>query len=320
MPKLDLFLMQDVPYSDFVEMAQLADKHGFENLWLIDSQDVYPDVWTTTALCAVSTSRIRLGPGVTNPLTRHPRVTANAMITVHELSKGRGILGIGAGDSAVRTLGWTPAKVPVVRESVEICRAEFKAKGVEIPIYVAVTGPKMIAYACRDADGIIASGGGTPEEILRVLERIETAAKEIGRDPRTIPVLYMFGFAISDNKREAFDDVRGPTTRMLKNRVLDYPQYWPPELEHLRELAQRTAVGYDYKHHLKSHVPHAEAVSDALVEAFAIAGTPREVLPKFKRCWQAVADRNFTFYLRPEGKGKKRSFERFVREILPELK
>ena len=319
MPKLDLFLLQDIPYPDFIEDARLAEDHGFENLWLIDSQDVYPDLWTTTALCAVNTSRIRLGPGVTNPLTRHPRVTANAMLTVHELSGGRGILGLGAGDSAVRTMGWKPAPVSMMREALDICRGKFREKGADIPIYVAVGGPRMTAFALEAADGIIVTGGGRPEEVRRVLGRVEAVTKEMGKDITKVPVLYMLGFAISPNRRDALDDVRGPLARGMKGRLIDHPQHWPSDLDHLRAEAQKVADAYDYKDHLKSHIPHAQLVTDDLVEAFGLAGTPEEVVPKFNALWQEVSGLNFTFFLRPEGRGRKRSFELFVREVLPKL-
>lgn len=136
MPKLDLLLFQDGPYPDVIATVQLAEERGFKNLWLIDSTDVYPDLWAMAAACAVNTSRIRIGPGVTNPLTRHPRVTANAMLTIHDMSGGRGILGVGSGDNAVRTLGWRPATVAEIAESVAVWRQKFRERGVGIPIYV----------------------------------------------------------------------------------------------------------------------------------------------------------------------------------------
>ena len=320
MPKLDLFIMQDIPHTDYIEMAQLAEEQGCENLWLIDGQDVFPDPWATAALCAVNTSRIRIGPGVTNPLTRHPRVTAGAMLTIHELSGGRGILGMGAGDNAIHTMGWKPAKVSEVREAVDICRERFKKDGADIPVYIAGGGPRMTAYACSAGDGIFMPGGTTPEDLRRVLARIEVAAKESGRDMRELPILYYTsGFAISHDRKEALDDARGGVARRVKGLV-DFPETYPPELNHLWADAQKVADAYNYSGHLKSHLPHTEIVSDALVEGTGIAGTPQEVLAKFKALWHEVDGLNFTFFLRPDGLGKKKTFELFVREVLPELR
>jgi alkanesulfonate monooxygenase SsuD/methylene tetrahydromethanopterin reductase-like flavin-dependent oxidoreductase (luciferase family) len=318
MAKVDLFLMQDIPYPRYIEMARLAEAHGCENLWLIDGQDVFPDPWATAALCAVSTSRIRLGPGVTNPLTRHPRVTANAMLTIHELSGGRGILGLGAGDNAVRTLGWRPATVAALRETIETCRERFRQHHAEIPIYVAGGGPRLNALACEVADGIIVPGIGTPDDLRRVLGRVETAARQTGRDLQALPVLIYLGFALSHDRREALDDARGGLARRVLNFVY-YPDHYPPELEPFRGEIARLASGYRYAEHLKAEAPHARLVSDALLDAAGLAGTPDEVLPRFRALWRETAGLNATFFLRPDGQGKQRSFELFVREVWPAL-
>jgi 5,10-methylenetetrahydromethanopterin reductase len=317
--KVDLFLMPDIPHPRYLEMARLADASGCENLWLIDGQDVFPDPWATAALCAVNTARIRIGPGVTNPITRHPRVTANAMLTIHDLSGGRGILGLGAGDNAVRTLGRGPARVAEVREAVDICRARFRQRGAEIPIYVAAGGPRLNAYACEAADGIIVPCLGTPQDLRRTLGRIDAAARAAGRDARALPILIYLGFAIAPDRRAALDDARGGVARRVLNYVY-HPQLFPPELEPLRGEVDALARSYDYDQHLKSHVSHAERVSDALMDVAGLAGTPAEVLPKFRALWSETAGLNATFFLRPDGQGKQRSFELFVREVWPALR
>ena len=284
MVKCDLFLMQDIPYPRYIEMARLAEAAGCENVWVIDGQDVFPDPWATAALLAVNTERVRIGPGVTNPVTRHPRVTAGAMLTIHELSGGRGILGLGAGDNAVRTLGREPARVSEVREAVDICREKFRERKADIPIYVAANGPRLAAYACEAADGIIVPCIGTPQDLRRTLDRVEVAARETGRSLHDMPVLIYVGFALSHDRREAL------------------------------------ARGYDYTQHLKSHVAHTHLVSDALMDIAGIAGTPAEVVSRFRALWRETAGLNASFFLRPDGQGKERSFELFVREVWPALR
>lgn len=318
MAKVDLFLVQDVPPPRSIEMARLAEAHGCEHLWLIDGQDVFPDPWATAAVCALHTSRIRIGPGVTNPLTRHPRVTANAALTIHQLSGGRAVLGLGAGDNAVRTLGWKPARVAAVREAVEVCRERFRRQRAAIPIYLAGGGPRLNALACQVADGLIVPCLGTPEDLRRTLGRVEAAARQTGRDLRTLPILVYLGFAISHDRHQAREDARGGVARRVLN-VVYYPQHFPPELEPFRGEIERLAAEYRYAEHLKSEAPHARLVSDALLDAAGIAGTPAEVLPRFRALWREVAGLDATFFLRPDGAGKQRSFELFVREVWPAL-
>ena len=78
-----------------------------------DSQNLNADVWVELALAAAATERLRLGPGVTNPATRHPAVTASAAATLQEESGGRAVLGLGRGDSSLGQIGRAP--VPVRR-------------------------------------------------------------------------------------------------------------------------------------------------------------------------------------------------------------
>ena len=324
MPKRDMSFYSHISPSAVVDVVQLADQNGFNNLWLIDSPAAYSDVWTTAALCAVNTSRIRIGPGVTNPVTRHPQVTANAALSVHELSGGRAILGLGTGDSAVRQLGWKPASVPVMREAVELCRDRFKEQGADIPIYISGPGPKITAYACEAADGIITTECRLPESLRSEIGRIESIAKNAGRDMKNLAVMCQLMFAVSHERGEALDDMRGPLTRIVKDMALDRPAAWPAELEHLRAEAVTMAEAYDYKDHMRSHTPNAQMVTDALVQEFGIAGTPDEVFPKFKAMWQEgvrqeAAGVDITFSFNPVGQGQRRSFELFVREILPQL-
>ena len=324
MPKLDLILFQDLPVSDLIATVSLADTNGFGNLWLIDSTDVYPDIWATAAVCAVNTSRIRIGPGVTNPLTRHPRVTANAILTIHEMSGGRGILGVGSGDNAVKTLGWKRATAGQMSEAVDTWRHKFTEKKADIPIYAATGGPMMNTFAFKEADGIIGGGGNRPEKLRSWSERMRAGLDQAGRDVTKVPLVANLTFAISDDRKEALDEARGPLPRGIKGMVKDLPQNWPQGLDEMREDARRVADAYDYMDHMKSNVTHSRLVTDAMVEEFSIADTPEEVLPKIKALWDEAASLeeagfDFTFGAIPAGPGRRRNLELFVREILPQL-
>src|SRR5260370_25878878 len=75
------------------------------------------DVYVGLTVAAMGTKRIGLGTGVTNAVTRHPTVTANAMAAIGEISHGRAFLGLGAGDSALYGGGLKPQKVAAVEEA-----------------------------------------------------------------------------------------------------------------------------------------------------------------------------------------------------------
>ncbi|SVD40735.1 uncharacterized protein METZ01_LOCUS393589, partial [marine metagenome] len=82
------------PILRFPDIAVHAEKAGFDMAWLGESQMISKDAYTALTLAAVNTERILLGPGVANPVTRHPTVLANTMAALNELSDGRAVLGI----------------------------------------------------------------------------------------------------------------------------------------------------------------------------------------------------------------------------------
>ena len=92
-----------------VALAVQAERWGFDELLLADSENLVGDPYVELALAAQATERLRLGPAVTNPLTRHPAVTASAIATLQVESEGRAVLVFGRGDSAVLQLGLRPA-------------------------------------------------------------------------------------------------------------------------------------------------------------------------------------------------------------------
>ena len=81
------------------------------------------DIYPYLGIAAMNTEKVEMGPFVTNPLTRHPSVTASAMATIDMLSGGRAFLGLGRGGSAVKMLGWRPAKWKEYEQSIHDMRS-----------------------------------------------------------------------------------------------------------------------------------------------------------------------------------------------------
>ena len=103
-------------YTNFLEWVKLTDQLGYDILGIGDSQSLFRELYVSCALAAINTKRVRLGPRVSNPLTRHPAVTGGAIASVDELAPGRVFLGLGTGDSAILNLGLRPAKMAQMRE------------------------------------------------------------------------------------------------------------------------------------------------------------------------------------------------------------
>src|SRR5688572_23033758 len=82
--------------------ARLAEEVGFSMVGVADSQSVFREMYATMALCAQTTRRVRIGPSVTNAITRHPAVAASGIATVDEIAPGRAFFGIEIGRASCR--------------------------------------------------------------------------------------------------------------------------------------------------------------------------------------------------------------------------
>src|SRR3989442_1045082 len=108
--------------------ARIAEEVGFSMVGVADSQSVFREMYATMALCAQATRRVRIGPSVTNAITRHPAVAASGIATVDEIAPGRAFFGIGSGDSAILNLAERPATLADMPAYVEAARG-LQTKG-----------------------------------------------------------------------------------------------------------------------------------------------------------------------------------------------
>ena len=135
------------------------------------------------------------GPGVTNPLTRHPVATASAIISLDEASEGRADLVAGSGYSSAYIIGRKAATLSTMRQATQLWRSIFQGQqtelgGLEIrllpprpqpPIYLAATGPRMLQLAGEIADGVLIMVGAAPGTVAWALAQIDLGMQRAGR-------------------------------------------------------------------------------------------------------------------------------------------
>src|SRR2546429_8714921 len=97
--------------------AARAEGAGFDGLAVVGSQNLAGDPWVGLALAARETERLGLGTAVTNPVTRHPAVTAAAAVTLQVASAGRFVLGLRRGGPAPPPPGPAPPSLAAVDRS-----------------------------------------------------------------------------------------------------------------------------------------------------------------------------------------------------------
>lgn len=316
--KFDMFLMPGQDPRDAVGIARFLETQGLNGVWIGDSPPLaWGDLYCTIALCSIVTSRLGLGTGVTNPLTRDASVTANAITTVFRLSGGRATLGIGTGDSAVRALGRRSAKLATLIDYVAQVRRICLEREVTIPVYIAASGPKALAAAGRIGDGAIVSVGTHPSLVSRALDYIERGAREAGRKLADIDVVFVAGLSIADSWQEAKRETAPLAARRAKD-VQYHPEFFlPPDLEHLRAEAEYVSQNYDYREHLNADASHTRFVTDGIVDAFTLAGTATRSGEKIE-AMHAVGARHIL--LHPSGHDRRGTMERFVEAVFPRFR
>ncbi len=100
------------PVGAMCSYVRLCEELGYDNVWFGDSQNIWRESSTVMGAAAVGTERIVFGTGVTNAVTRHPSLLASTWATLAEFTGGRVALGIGTGDSSLRTMGLKPQNSP----------------------------------------------------------------------------------------------------------------------------------------------------------------------------------------------------------------
>jgi 5,10-methylenetetrahydromethanopterin reductase len=269
------------PLPKMIQLAKLSEELGFSHIWVGDSHLIWREAYVNMAAVALNTTKVKIGTGVTNPLTRHPSVVASAYATLEEYSPGRMIVGIGLGDSSVETMGMKPAKLSFFENTMQEMRDLFAGKEVQletgkihllhpckaqVPIYIAASGPKMLELSGRIADGIIVLVGVADEYIAHAKEKIAAGARAAGRNPEDVRLVLWVPCAVSETT-PAKDAVKAHVARVVAHPlpyILD-----PNEQKVLAEIRKT----YDYYHHMDQQANHAEVIPDWLVDKFAIAGT-----------------------------------------------
>jgi probable F420-dependent oxidoreductase len=298
-----LVLQTDPPASVVVELMRRAERNGFRYGWTFDSTVLWQEPYVIYSRVLEHTERLIVGPMVTNPATRTWEVTAATFATLNEMYGNRTVCGIGRGDSAMRVAGRKPNTLATLSEAMRVIRelAEGRevavdgtslrlpwAKGGELPVWMAAYGPKALALAGREADGIILQLAD-PFLTEWMVKAVRTAAADAGRDPDDVSICVAAPAYVTDGTQEGLAHAREQTRwfgGMVGNHVADLVARYgehsavvPEELTAYIEERQ----GYDYSHHGRVGNPDTAFVPDAVVDRFCVLGPPEAHREKLSR-------------------------------------
>jgi 5,10-methylenetetrahydromethanopterin reductase len=276
----------------FIASAQLAQDLGFGSFWIPEDY-FYRGAFSLASAMACHTTSLKIGIGVLNPYTRHPALTAMELGALDDVSNGRAQLGLGA---SVKFWIEDQLKIPytkpsrAIRESVEIIRRVFRGEKVsydgqifrtadvrfhftptraEVPIYLGVMGPRKLALAGEIADGVLLGGMVSPAYARYAVEQIHRGAARAGRNLEGFTIGAYMAISVSEDEKAAREAVKpmlaGMT--MLMSNYPEHPLFTCGGLPQAQ--VKRIATAF-----MKGD-PFADLITDDMIDAFAIAGSPQ---------------------------------------------
>lgn len=291
--------------------AERAEAAGWHGLVVVDSQNLAPDSYVALTVAALATTRLGLGTGVTNNVTRHAAVTASAAASVQRVSNGRMVLGIGRGDSALAHLGRAPARLagferylrtladylagdevpfedlalddsvaPPVADLGLVDRpsssriAWLGAGDARVPVEVAATGPRVIAMAAKYSDRVMFTLGAHPERLEWGISQARAARPDVA-------IGAYVNLVCHPDPATARALVRGGLTTFARFSVMHGEAQGPLDQAE-RETLARLHAGYDMRKHTRTDSRQADLLPDAFIDRFAIAGSPAHCIARLE--------------------------------------
>ncbi|GIF53229.1 methylenetetrahydromethanopterin reductase [Asanoa ferruginea] len=321
----------DPPASEVVRLAKQAETLGFSHVWTFDSHLLWEEPFVIYSQILAQTSRVMVGPMVTNPGTRDWTVTASLFATLNEMFGNRTVCGIGRGDSALRTLGYKPTTIAELRECVTLIRelahgreADYKGRPVHFPwvkdgqldMWIAAYGPRALALAGEVGDGYILQLAD-PDIAAWMIGSVRAAAEKAGRDPLSVKFCVAAPAYVGDDLAHQRDQTRW-FGGMVGNHVADIVERYGESGAVPQALTDyiRARKGYDYAEHGRAGNTHTDFVPDEIVDRFCLLGPIEAHLEKLERLRELGVDQ-FALYLQHDD--KENTLQAYGEKIIPAL-
>lgn len=325
-----LVLQTDPPATRLVELARCAEALGFSTVWTFDSPVLWQEPFVVYPRILEATTRVKVGPMVTNPRSRSWAVTASLFATLNDMFGNRTICGIGRGDSAVRVVGERPTTLEEVADCIRTVKflaageqVELHGKPVRFPwvkngaldVWMAAYGPRALAVAGEHADGLILQLAD-PFVIAWSISRLREAAEKAGRDPDGLRICAAAPAYVGDDVAHQRDQVRW-FGGMVGNHVADLVTRYGQETGAVpgaltAYIEGRT--GYDYTHHGRAGHPDTAFVPDEIVDRFCVLGSASDHVAKLQEL-ESLGVSHFALYLMHDAQDE--TLDAYGREVVP---
>lgn len=310
------------------DIAPMVEAEGWDGQLFMDSQSLAADPYVRMGAWASVTQRLKLSPGVTNPVTRHPAVTAASIATLQAISGGRASLGIGRGDSALAYLGRAPIKLRaferILRSLQSLLSGErvtFDSYGPDedspsldsmslgdrprdyglqwlpeylpkTPLDVAATGPKVIEMAAVIAEKVTFSVGAIPERMRWAVDTARAARARNGLPPDGISFGAQVICICHHDRSLARQAAAGVATSLARFQVIQKHEAAGPISELDRRNFDMIRSGYNMnKHSAAGNKLVGDSLDPEFLDRFTILGPPDYCIHRLRELINCGLDR-----------------------------
>ena len=306
---------QTTPIDPTFSFARQYESAGFDGLLFFDTQNLAPECYVSLAAAAKETSSLKLGTGVTNPMTRHAAVTASAMATLQLISDGRAYLGIGRGDSSLAHLGYSPSSVGKFEKYLADLQLYLRGKEVEfekdsdidllnlgdqpdtsriqwltesqkVPVGVAATGSKVISVAAQHAESVDLMLGASAERIKWGIELVKEARNNHGNQSQGSISAYI-NMVVHDDKETAWK-LALPSIASQARFASMHGKPIGPVSDETRQILSKIHSSYNMKKHGQLG---NEFITSSFAHEFGIYGPPSYCVDRLSELTEMGVDR-----------------------------
>jgi probable F420-dependent oxidoreductase len=321
-------LQTDPPATAVVDTMRAAEELGFGYGWTFDSHVLWQEPFVIYSQILAHTSRLTVGPMVTNPSTRDWSVTASLFATLNDMFGNRTVCGIGRGDSARRVIGQPPATLATLADAMRVIKGlaegrevDHHGTAVRIPwvrdgrleMWMAAYGPKALRLVGEQADGFILQTAD-PDIARWTIGAVRDAA---GRQADAVTMCVAAPAYVGTDLAHQRDQLRW-FGGMVGNHVADLVARYGTSGPVPRALTEyiEGRHGYDYAHHGKAGNPSTDFVPDSIVDRFCLLGPESAHVDRLRELAELGVSQ-FALYLMHDQQEK--TMTAYGNEVIPAL-
>jgi probable F420-dependent oxidoreductase len=295
--KLGLYLIGDgMRLAEIGQLAAEAEQAGFESVW---TGEYWHSGFQAAAAAARATTSVRIGTGIVQAFPRTPLTTALEALDLDDISGGRFILGLGPqvrrynerlhgieyGKPVRRMREYVQALASLrglaTGQSPVMPRGQYygfdlsgftrpvPAARESIPVYLSAVRPAMTRLAGECADGLVGHPLSSATDIDSYTQWIAEGAARTGRSTADIEHVQFLICSVAADQAQARREAAHQIALYAATQTYAY------RLEQLGFAAERAAIRAAYQ--ARDLTAMVQAVSDPVIDAFAVAGTAGQV-------------------------------------------